>query len=295
MENPIIWIDTAEYSENRIVLTENEIKIPGIRMFGCHNKKKKYYALVDHIHPDCIEVSYILSGNVSFSIEGEEFMLYPGDLLVTPANMVHNSNGKDLAFHSMYWFQIDVHNSQNFLFLQEIKAKELIDQLKALQPKIISLNQRLYDKLFQQIFLDLKSPEILSKNSGCYRLLFLLNQIIIESEINQTTINQTSDILHAIYYIKDHIKDSVTINEIAHSIGLSTSRFKQKFTDQIGMSPRVYINYQKIETAKEDLLKGYSITDTAMEYNFSSSNYFYVVFKRYIGKSPSSFIKGIKK
>ena len=60
---------------------------------------------------------------------------------------------------------------------------------------------------------------------------------------------------------------------------------------QMGTNPRSFINYHKIEAAKKLLLDGQSVTDTAMELSFSSSNYFSAVFRRYTSLSPTEYVK----
>ena len=59
---------------------------------------------------------------------------------------------------------------------------------------------------------------------------------------------------------------------------------------EVGISPRNFINFHKVEAAKGLLLEGHSVTDTAMALNFSSSNYFSNVFRRYTSFSPSQYL-----
>jgi YesN/AraC family two-component response regulator len=52
-----------------------------------------------------------------------------------------------------------------------------------------------------------------------------------------------------------------------------------------------YIRTIRIEKAKELLLKGDTIADTAYETGFSDPNYFSKCFKKQTGKTPSEFVK----
>ena len=49
------------------------------------------------------------------------------------------------------------------------------------------------------------------------------------------------------------------------------------------------MNHKKIQRAKELLVQGESVTGTAMQLGFNTSDYFSVVFKRYTSLSPSAF------
>lgn len=81
------------------------------------------------------------------------------------------------------------------------------------------------------------------------------------------------------------------MEELAQVALLSVSRFKQKFKDQMGTSPRNFINYNKIEAAKHKLQENGNVTQTAMELGFSSSNYFSSVFRRFTSTSPTDYLK----
>lgn len=59
----------------------------------------------------------------------------------------------------------------------------------------------------------------------------------------------------------------------------------------MGVSPRNYINQEKISRAKALLLKGYTVTDVAMLLSFNDSSYFSTVFKKYTLKTPRQYVK----
>jgi len=62
---------------------------------------------VEHIHPNCEEVVYVLDGEVRHTLGGQETVLRAGDLIVVPRNVPHrliNDGGADarvyIAFSS---------------------------------------------------------------------------------------------------------------------------------------------------------------------------------------------------
>ena len=62
----------------------------------------------------------------------------------------------------------------------------------------------------------------------------------------------------------------------------------------MGISPRYYINQQKIEYSKMLLQDGMSVTDIAMLLNFNTSSYFSTVFKKYTLFSPLEYLKTLE-
>ena len=120
-------------------------------------------------------------------------------------------------------------------------------------------------------------------------LASLLCQILKDSQLPK--IQVTPDIGRAADYIQEHIREKLPLEELAAVSLLSPSRFKQKFKDQIGISPRNYVNFHKIEEAKKMLLAGASATEVAMDLGFSGSDYFSVVFRRYTSFSPTEYVR----
>ncbi len=91
-------------------------------------------------------------------------------------------------------------------------------------------------------------------------------------------------------YINDHITEELSLDGLARLANLSTSQFKQKFRRVMGVSPRNYINQEKISRAKSLLLKGHTVIDVAMQLSFNDSSYFSTVFKKYTLKTPRQYV-----
>lgn len=59
----------------------------------------------------------------------------------------------------------------------------------------------------------------------------------------------------------------------------------------MGISPRNFINQQKIDLSKTMLLDGHTVTDVAMALGFSSSSYFAYAFKKFTTFTPTEFVQ----
>ena len=103
------------------------------------------------------------------------------------------------------------------------------------------------------------------------------------------SLHQSDSIADAIAFIHDNLTEPIQLEDAAACCGLSLSRFKVKFKEETGATPREYINHVKIEQAKRLLEAGRSVTDTALDLGFTTSNYFSVIFKKYTGKTPTQY------
>jgi len=133
----------------------------------------------------------------------------------------------------------------------------------------------------------LSRDDELSRIEGCAMLVQFLCEIVNRC-VDNTEIS--SEIATAVNYIEAHIEEIITLEELAAVSGLSLSRFKARFRQEIQVTPREYINLKKIDSAKLLLQNtDRTITDIAFGLSFSSSNYFAVLFRQIVGVSPSVY------
>ncbi|MEM9424154.1 MAG: AraC family transcriptional regulator, partial [Spirochaetota bacterium] len=91
-------------------------------------------------------------------------------------------------------------------------------------------------------------------------------------------------------YIEENITEFIHLDTLASEVAkVSLSHLKKIFKEQVGFALRDYINYRKVEYSKALLLQTQTVTDIAYELNFSSSQYFATVFRKYTGLSPSYY------
>ncbi|MBP3488710.1 MAG: AraC family transcriptional regulator [Roseburia sp.] len=91
-------------------------------------------------------------------------------------------------------------------------------------------------------------------------------------------------------YIAIHIKENLSLSELAARLGYTEYYFSHKFKQETGLSVNAYIRQKKIETAKL-LLSGsrMGIQQISDELSFSSRSYFYSCFEKETGMSPSAY------
>ena len=268
------------------IYTEPRHGIPGLRMIGRNLAYQAVSPLEDHYHPDCFEFSYLVQGNILFQVEGQDYPLSGGDLFITFPDEVHSTGSIPLSLHKMYWFQLDAADPGRFLFLQPEAAQWLISQLRRLPARVIRMDSTTTG-LFRMLFSALEEESAAGQHQAAALLQTFLCQVLRSASGSRMQL--TPDIVKVREHILAHLDQPLPLEELAALCALSVSRFKQKFKDQLGISPRNFINFHKIEAAKQLLAAGKSATETAMELGFSGSDYFSVVFRRYTSLSPTEY------
>jgi len=97
-------------------------------------------------------------------------------------------------------------------------------------------------------------------------------------------------ILEAIGYISCHTTRRVSVAELARAVHLSTSRFSHLFAYETGLTPRRFVERQRIERAKQLLeLTSLPVNAVAREVGFESQFYFATRFRKSTGLAPSAY------
>jgi AraC-like DNA-binding protein len=96
----------------------------------------------------------------------------------------------------------------------------------------------------------------------------------------------------AIAYMREHVHEPLSVEEIAGRVGLSRTQFFTLFRDQLQTTPQVFWSAVRVEEAVRRLLQGpkpQPLTSLALDLGFSSPGNFSRFFRDHMGVSPSGF------
>lgn len=97
----------------------------------------------------------------------------------------------------------------------------------------------------------------------------------------------------AIYFIKDHLQDQPSLDEIAAAVQLSPFYFQKLFTEWAGVSPKKFMQYLTLEYAKSLLRTPNStLLDTANTIGVSGTSRLHDLFITIEGMTPGEFKNG---
>jgi len=132
--------------------------------------------------------------------------------------------------------------------------------------------------------------------------LFVSNMVqelivrILQANVKKTYQTETEDLsgskrlAHIIQYIRDNLRDTLTIKTLSEKACMSESHFHKVFKQEMGVSPIDFINEERINFATKLLTNdSCNLTEVFMACGFSNRSYFNRLFKRFKGISPSSY------
>ena len=84
-----------------------------------------------------------------------------------------------------------------------------------------------------------------------------------------------------------NLDGKLSLNAMASSVNLSSSRLRHKFKAEIGLTPTAYMQMLRMERAKELLTSGLIVKQVKLAVGVTSDSYFTNCFKRTYGSTPS--------
>ena len=281
--------DQAIWTKERKVLTRDQLNIPGLHMMGCADYRSTFNSLDSHYH-HYMEFVAVIMGRQQYTVGEQNYVLHGGEVFLTFPGEEHDNGGLPQEICEFVWFQIDCSETNGFLGLADPYSAYLFSQLREYRERITYVSQEDLQKLRRAFYL-LSEGDMRNHLLGQSLFLEFVTENFIATGSRMT--RQSCDISAALTYMHAHLTENPSLESIAEHCGLSSSRFVEAFKEQMGITPHAYMTNLKIDSARI-LLKNpeNSITDVAMQLNFSSGNHFSAVFKRYTGCTPTQYRMG---
>lgn len=95
-------------------------------------------------------------------------------------------------------------------------------------------------------------------------------------------------ILLALDYLRDHLDQAVSLEQIAEVVHLSPSHFRHLFVREMGVAYRHYLLWLRLKRALEAFARGESLTTAAYAAGFSDSAHLSRTFRRMYGMAAAT-------
>ena len=103
-----------------------------------------------------------------------------------------------------------------------------------------------------------------------------------------------ADLSFVIDYIQKNFSDELTLEAIAEQMNLSKYHLCRSFKKRMGMSPKKFLTYIRMNTAKELMSKDLNISAIAAEIGYNDISSFIEQFKKHTGMTPSAYRKTLE-
>ena len=250
----------------------------------------------EHVHEECIEISFCQRGELVFDSMGKEYPFNPGMVFVSRPNERHHLRvfPKGLL---MYWlfFRIPKRDCP----LQALPTAEARWLVKAL----LSMPHRLFpggDRIrlaFQRVF-SVYDSEPAGTPQRTFRLRVAVQDLLLAlvdasnaspADAAGSRLEQAVDEIRA-----DPVKP-IALDALVARFAISPSSLIQQFKRLTGLPPLAFRNACRIDLAKRELEHGVrSIAGLAAMLGYSSAQNFATQFRLATGKTPREWRHGLQ-
>lgn len=103
-------------------------------------------------------------------------------------------------------------------------------------------------------------------------------------------------IKEAVSYIKKHYTEDISLSDVANELKIGHTYLSKQFKDELGICFVDYVNYLRLENAKEILKEGKTdIKELISKCGFNNYDYFFKVFKKKTGLTPKEYMVSNKR
>ena len=261
---------------------------------------------LDHVHTakgeahNFPEIFYLESGNWTVSLDGKDFPLSAGQMLIYAPFAFHVGKGGSFAKASILSFE----GYSDRLHLLYNRIITLTAEQKKLFSSIVSMGENCFrlrrgEETFVQGMLPTDDTDAYKLGRLKKQLEFFLTDILAGEDdaslrATPTEMKWDREFTAAITFLEAHLSEPLTQEEIAEGCSMSVSKLKLLFRKKCGKGPINRLVELRIERAKQLIREGaLNFTEIADAVGFNSIHYFSRTFKRLTGITPSEFAKTV--
>lgn len=234
------------------------------------------------------EILVSLSGNHLYGIDGKVFAFVPGNFVLLPRQLPHDSiYGLHHAECIDFWIHFLPLNRVALNFLHHIPGGDHVGI-----PVSVPSVSMLEDFKRAGTLLDSKQNQLKTQHFVTY-LLCELFEVLMNVDGKHQTMNIIPLMDGIKQYVTEHLTDRLSLSDLAGAAGYSPFHFHRIFLEAEGITPRNFVEGQRLKKACELLKGGHTMTSAAMDAGFSTSSQFARVFKRQFQLSPSGWLKSL--
>lgn len=240
---------------------------------------------------DSFCVYYIVEGKFDWVINGEHYVLYPGDTaMILPGSSIGGTNDT-MDIGIVAW--VNIHLSVLYDHGFDDEEKRTIEKvlLRNKEPVLPRLNQT--GEILKQL-----ESEIFNQEIGyAVRVKQLVEELLIIiarqlSRQHNPYRNFPQTFMKLEQLLRENLAHQWTVAEMAAIVGLGNTAFTEKVKSYTGFSPLNYLINIRISEAIRLLKRAdVNMTDIALDTGFYSSQHFSTTFKKLTGYTPSQFRK----
>lgn len=248
-----------------------------------------------HQHP-FYEIFFFLSGNVNYVIEGRNYKLRPGDILLTSSSDLHCSDVRPGRPYEriVIWLANDFFEYLQYFFDEDFTAcfmDAARNDRRLVRPDSQSI------ALLKQLCSQMSRAKYSSQTGSSALATAYLTEFLVHvsrayydaPDSVKQDVTESGKINQIITYINDHITEELSLDLLSSIFYTSKYYLGRQFKQFTGLTLYQYIMKKRLIIARDMLRKGSPVMDACLWCGFRDYSNFLKAFKREFGQNPSQY------
>lgn len=248
-----------------------------LNMYYCGKREKSY----NHEYGPMIRTHFLLvfirEGQATLYGKKHDLRLNANDLLVMfPGERIHYRTDRDVPW-SISW--VGVYGTLVWDFLGRLGISQD-------EPVLHVSNSEETAEILEQLF-NVSKDNTISAKTHCISLIYDFFTALFKNTSAAADFDPIEEALHMIQYNFDK---KITVASVAAALFLNPSYFARLFRSKTGLSPKEYIDRERIRKACYILTTGSApICEVAASVGINDQMYFARLFKKKTGMTPTEY------
>lgn len=238
-----------------------------------------------HFHPD-FELIFIMEGTAAITLYDKKYVLKKEDIVLINSSIPHSiqCDVQTIISRAFYSYQLvaDIMEDENCLFY----CNSIEDVCHSYEELRDIFGEIIYCHVQDDHKTDCLQDSLLYKLLDCV----IEHYQIQNSGKGMNNKNNDERMLRIIHFVNKNFQSTLSLNELAEQLYVSTSTLSRLFKKQTGVYFADYVNQTRVRYAMNDLLyTDKNITKVAVDCGFSNPSVFNKVFRKMYGLAPSEY------
>lgn len=265
--------------------------------FEIQHKRDLFLKNVELHHHDFFEIFFLVSGDVTYNIEGRLYHVMPGDiLLINPRELHQVYVQADMEPYERYVLWVDPGLIRR-LSTPDTDLGQCLEPLGDGYSNTLHLSSRFRERvqaLMEQIYQESENDAFGSamlRDSLAVQLLVELNRRMADRSPTVEQLAGSPVVEEVVRYINLHYGEDLSLNALAELFHVSKYHLCHVFQQQTGSSLHRYILKKRLQLARNFLSGGARPNEVYTLCGFGDYTAFYRAFRTEYGISPREFAK----
>ena len=242
-----------------------------------------------HIH-DQYEILCTISGNVGYLVEGREYDMYPGSIILTRPAETHKLTVKGKGIYERYVLAFRADDIKSLGFSEDIlmafNNRQLGEKNQYFSGEFVNISPESFFKEMMRQCTEGDTQTVILSNLAA--LLCSINSAFLKKNTMDATTTNNDVGKEILDYVNKNLTSEISLESVSAHVHMSPSQLNRIFRKMTGTSVYDYVLSKRLIMVQELISSGVGAVSASQRCGFGDYSSFYRVYKKRTGKAPAS-------